>query len=374
MLSREPGNGVLSGLKVIEVAGLGPGPLAAMMLSDMGADVLRVDRPGQPESADYNAAEEFNLVNRGRSSVQVDLKSTEGRGFFLKLVQRADALLEGFRPGVMERLGVGPDDCAAVNPSLVFVRITGWGQDGPLAHTAGHDANYVALSGLLGLLGPAGAPMPVPLNLLGDYAGGGLMGVIGLLGAIVERQRSGLGQIVDVPIVEASALLTTFVHGQRLAGRWGERGTNFLDGGAPYYNIYETADGGYVAFGAIEQAFFDEFLRRTGTDRSPFADRRNPECWPRMREQLAAIFRTRTRAEWAALLGGTNACVTPVLDLDEVLRDPHLSVRGVLKESCGMRQPQPSPRFSRTPSEIQGPPCLPGQGGEDTLRRWDVRA
>jgi alpha-methylacyl-CoA racemase len=368
------GSGPLRGLKVIELAGLGPGPLAAMILSDMGADVLRVDRPGQPEKDDYNAAEEFNLVNRGRSSVQIDLKSIAGHDLFLELVRRADVLIEGFRPGVMERLGIGPDSCAAANPGLVFVRITGWGQDGPLAGTAGHDVNYVAVSGLLGLLGPVAERPSIPLNLLGDYAGGGLMAVIGALGALVERGQSGRGQTVDTAIVDGSALLTAYVHGQRLAGRWGARGTNFLDGGAPYYNIYESADGGYIAFGAIEDKFFAEFLRLTGTDSSLFADRRDPERWPELKQRLSDIFRSRTRAEWEALLGATDSCVTPILDIGEVLGNKHLSARGVLSESFGMRQPQPAPRFSRTPSQIQGPPCLPGEGGTDALRRWGIGA
>jgi alpha-methylacyl-CoA racemase len=372
MTEHDEPSGPLAGLKVIELAGLGPGPLAAMILSDMGADVVRIDRPGQPESADYNAAEEFNLVNRGRSSVQIDLKSGAGHDLFLQLVRRADILIEGFRPGVVERLGIGPELCAATNPGLIFVRITGWGQSGPLAGAAGHDVNYIAVSGLLGLLGPEGGKPAIPLNLLGDYAGGGLMAVIGALAALAERSRSGAGQVVDAAIADGSALLTAFVHGQRLAGRWGARGTNFLDGGAPYYNIYESADGGYIAFGAIEDKFFAEFLRLTGTDPELFANRRDPRKWPELRQQLSAIFRSRTRSEWETLLGATDSCVTPVLDINEVLSNCHLSARGVLGESFGMVQPQPAPRFSRTPSAIQGPPCLPGEGGSDALRRWGI--
>ncbi|ASW57806.1 carnitine dehydratase [Plantactinospora sp. KBS50] len=361
-------------MRVIEVAGLGPGPFAAMMLSDMGADVLRVDRPDEAQTVDYNSAEEYNLVNRGRSSVRVDLKSPAGRALFLEAVARADVLLEGYRPGVMERLGVGPRECAAVNPRLVFVRITGWGQHGPLARTAGHDANYVALSGLLGLLGPRAGRPAIPLNLLGDYASGAFMAVIGALGALVERARSGRGQVVDTAIVDGAALLTTFVHGQRLAGRWGERGTNFLDGGAPYYDIYDTADGGRVAFGAIEDGFFAEFLALSGADPAHFAERRDPARWPAMRERLAEVFRTRTRDEWRDLFAHTDGCVTPILEVHEVFDEPHLSARGVLAESFGLRQPQPAPRFSRTPSEVRGLPCLPGDGGAELLKRWGIGA
>jgi len=372
MSAAAPAGGVLAGVRVVEVAGLGPGPFAAMLLSDMGADVLRIDRPDDPEAADYNAAEELNLVNRGRSSVRIDLKSPEGRARFLAVAARADVLIEGYRPGVMERLGVGPDECAAVNPGLVFVRITGWGQRGPLAQTAGHDANYIALAGLLGLLGPHGGTPSIPLNLLGDYASGSLMAVIGALGALVERGRSGRGQVVDTAIVDGAALLTTFVHGQRLAGRWEERGTNFLDGGAPYYNLYETADERHIAFGAIEDRFFAEFLAVAGVDPAPFADRRDPDRWPAMRARLAEIFRSRTRDAWRDLFAHTDGCVTPVLDVHEVLDEPHLSARGVLAESHGLRQPQPAPRFSRTPSAVQGLPCLTGDGGDETLARWGI--
>ena len=373
MAERQGGSGPLAGLRVVEVAGLGPGPLAAMILSDMGADVLRVDRAGEVGKEDYNAAEEFNFVNRGRSSVQIDLKSDDGRTLFLEIVSAADILIEGFRPGVMERLGVGPDVCAGVKPSLVYVRITGWGQEGPLAMVAGHDVNYIARSGLLGLLGPADRKPAIPLNLLGDYAGGGLMAVIGALGALVERSRSGVGQVVDTAIVDGSALLTAFVQGQRLAGLWGPRGENFLDGGSPYYNIYETADGGYVGFGAIEDKFFDEFMKRAGVDGSAFGARRDPTQWPELRSRLTEIFLSRTRAEWEELLGESDACVTAILDLEEVLDDRHLNARRVFSESFGLRQPQPAPRFSRTPSAVQGPPCLPGQYGAEALRRWGIR-
>lgn len=364
--------GPLTGYRIIEVAGLGPGPFACMLLSDMGADVIRVDRPESTELADYNSAEEWSYVNRGRSSIALDLKSEPGQARFLEMVAAADGLVEGFRPGVMERLGIGPKECQAVNPGLVFVRLTGWGQDGPLAHQAGHDANYVALSGLLGLLGGAGQPPSLPLNLLGDYAAGGLMAVIGMVGGLLERSQSGVGQVVDTAIVDGSVLLTSWVHGQLQAGNWRARGTNFLDGGAPYYNVYATADDKFVAFGAIEEKFFLEFLAISGLDSEVFADRRNPERWEGMKQELVRFFRTRTRDEWGQVFLHTDACVTPVYDVDEVERVPHIRARGTIAESHGRLQPQPAPRFERTPSSVQGLPVLSGEGGAAALKRWGI--
>lgn len=365
--------GVLSGVRILEVAGLGPGPFASMILSDMGADVIRIDRPQPPEAADYNQDERSNLVNRGRASIPLDLKSDAGRTTFRAMCERADALVEGFRPGVMERLGFGPEDVAALNPRLVYVRVTGWGQSGPRAMTAGHDINYIALTGLLGLLGRAGEAPPVPLNLLGDYAGGGLMAVIGLLGALLERHASGLGQTVDVAIVDGAANLMAFVRGRHDVGAWQPRGQNFLDGGAPYYNVYETADGKHVAFGAIEDAFFKTFCERAGVDLAEFAGRRDPANWEAHKCRLAEIIHGRTRDEWAALLDGSDACVTPILDLNESLGESHLAGRATVTNVDGLDQPAPAPRFSRTPSSIAGPPAIFGVGAEAALERWGVR-
>ena len=372
MVVHDGAQGPLSGLKILEVASLGSGPLAAMLLSDMGADVLRVDRLNDPELEDYNSAEQFNFINRGRSSVRVDLKSEMGRKQFLKLVERADVLIEGFRPGVMERLGLGPVDCLKVNPAINFVRITGWGQSGPLSNRAGHDSNYTALSGLLGLLGPEGSAPAIPLNFLGDYAAGGLMGVIGALAAVIETSKSGRGQVIDTAIVDGSALLTAYVQGQNRAGNWKARGTNFLDGGAPYYNIYEAADGGYLAFCAIEERFFQEFVKASGIDGKLFEDRGNSNKWPQMRKDLAEIFLKRSRAEWMELVGDSDSCLTPILDVNEVFEDPHLQARGIFEESFGLRQPAPAPRFLSTPSLIQGLPCLPGEMDDSAKERWGI--
>jgi alpha-methylacyl-CoA racemase len=358
--------GPLAGLRIIEIAGRGPGPFAGMMLADMGADVLRVDRAddrGRPEAPDTR----LELVNRGRRSIALDLKQPAGLAVLLRLVEQADALFEGFRPGVAERLGFGPAACLARQPSLVYARATGWGQDGPLAAAAGHDIDYIALAGALDPIGPADGPPVVPLNLVGDYAGGGMLLAFGIVCGMLEARASGRGQVVDAAMLDGASLLMTLFHGRRLNGTWRDaRGSNMLDGGFPYYGVYETADGRYVAIGAIEPKFHRELLRKLGIDDAPEPLRR-PD-WPAMRARLAAAFKTRTRDEWASLFDGTDACLAPVLGLGEVAGHPHIAARQGFTEVGGVSQPSPAPRFSRTPGGIALPPPLPGEHTRQVLR------
>jgi len=355
--------GPLDGVRVVEIAGIGPGPFCAMLLADMGAEVVRVDRPETAGGAGWPA-----LMSRGRRSVVVDLKHERGAEVVLRLVEHADALLEGFRPGVAERLGIGPDDCLARNPRLVYGRMTGWGQDGPLRHAAGHDIAYIALAGALHPIGePGGAPVP-PLNLLGDFGGGGMLLAFGIACGLVEARRSGQGQVVDAAIVDGAALLTTSIHEMVTLGLWEERrGANLLDGGAPYYGVYETADGEHVAVGALEPKFYGELLDKLGLrpdDLPPQADR---ERWPELRERLEAVFRTRTRAEWTDVFEGSDACVAPVLGLSEARAHPHNRARGTFTLVDGSPQPAPAPRFSRTAPGPPAPPPVPGQHTDEVL-------
>lgn len=341
--------GPLAGLRVVEFAGLGPGPFACMLLSDMGADVVTVDRPGR------QLGEASNIVGRGRTVVVADLKKSAVRDDVMGLLAQADVLVEGFRPGVMERLGLGPDAVALRNPRLIYGRITGWGQSGPLAHAAGHDINYIALSGALHAIGPAGgAPVP-PLNLVGDYAAGSLYLVSGLLAALYERERSGLGQVIDSAITDgALSMMSTFVS-HALRGLFSEqRGSNMLDGGAPYYSVYETADARHVAIGPIEPDFFAQLCERIGVAPALRDAQHDPARWPQLRAELARIFRSKTRDEWSALLEGTDACLAPVLALGEAAGHRHNQARQAFVEVEGVSQPAPAPRFSRTPSSIQG--------------------
>lgn len=354
------GQGPLSGTTVIELAGIGPGPYAAMVLADLGAEVVRVDRTSSvPAGGVGSAAADF--TGRGKRSIAVDLKSERGTEVVLRLIERADALIEGFRPGVTERLGLGPDACLARNPRLVYGRMTGWGQEGPLSRSAGHDIGYVAVSGALHAIGRAGGPPQVPLNLLGDFAGGSMYLVVGMLAALLEARASGRGQVVDAAIVDGVSHLTTFVHGFLAAGMWcDERGVNMLDTGAPWYDVYETADGLHMAVGAIEPQFYAEFVRLLGLAGEALPGQHDREGWPALRARFARAFKTRTRDAWAEIFLPGDACVAPVLSLQEATRHPYNTEREVFVERDGHRQPAPAPRFSRTAARIAGSPALPG--------------
>ncbi|AZS83799.1 CaiB/BaiF CoA-transferase family protein [Streptomyces griseoviridis] len=364
-----PGQGPLTGVRVIELAGIGPGPFAAMLLADLGADVVRVDRPGGPG---LGIDPGHDVTNRNKRSVVVDLKAPDGPARVLALAARADILVEGYRPGVAERLGVGPEACHARNPRLVYGRMTGWGQDGPLAPRAGHDIAYIAVTGALGLIGRPGEPPPAPANLLGDYAGGSLYLVVGVLAALHHARVSGTGQVVDAAVVDGTAHLASMIHGMAAAGAWQDRrGANLLDGGCPYYGTYETADGAHMAVGALEPRFYDEFVTLLGLPEHAGA-RTDPTRWDALREAVAARFRTRTRDEWTALFDGTDACVAPVLSLREAPHHPHLAARGTFTDHGGLLQPAPAPRFSATPTAVRTGPALPGAGTADVARDWDV--
>ncbi|MFF9341186.1 MULTISPECIES: CaiB/BaiF CoA transferase family protein [unclassified Streptomyces] len=364
--------GPLAGVRVVELAGIGPGPFAAMLLADLGADVVRVDRPGGPGLGVDPAKD---LTNRNKRSVLLDLKSPEGPAAVLDLVERADILVEGYRPGVAERLGVGPGECLARNPRLVYGRMTGWGQDGPLAHTAGHDIGYIAVTGALGMIGPdPDGPPAVPANLVGDYAGGSLYLVVGVLAALQHARTHGEGQVVDAAIVDGTAHLTSMIHAMLAAGGWQDRrGSNLLDGGCPFYGVYETSDGGHMAVGALEQRFYAEFARLLGL---PDADRLRGDLarWPELREAVAARFRSRTRAQWTEVFEGTDACVAPVLSLREAPAHPHLAARATFAEHGGLVQPAPAPRFSATPGTLRTGPALPGADTAEVARDWAVPA
>jgi alpha-methylacyl-CoA racemase len=343
--------GPLQGVRVVEMAGIGPGPFCAMLLADLGAEVLAVDRPASDRPG-WPA-----LFGRGRRRVAVDLKHPEGPGVVLDLVAGADALVEGFRPGVAERLGIGPEACLHRNPRLVYGRVTGWGQDGPLAQSAGHDIDYIALAGALHPIGPAVGPPVPPLNLLGDFGGGGMLLALGVVAALLEAARSGRGQVVDAAMVDGAALLTTQLHELLAAGLWTDRReANLLDGAAPFYAVYETADGRHLAVGALEPRFWAELLERVGLAAGDLPAQLDRGGWPLLRERLAAVFRTRTRDEWCALLEGTDACAAPVLSLLEAPDHPHHRARGTFVEVGGTRQPAPAPRFSRTPCATPAPP------------------
>ncbi|MFF9478798.1 CoA transferase [Streptomyces sp. NPDC014733] len=366
----ESGHGPLSGVRVVELAGIGPCPFAAMTLADLGADVVRVDRPG---GAALGIDPAYDLTNRNKRSVVIDLKTPQGAERVLELAERADILIEGYRPGVAERLGVGPDACLARNARLVYGRMTGWGQQGPLADTAGHDISYIALTGALGMIGAPDAPPTVPANLLGDYAGGSLYLVIGLLAALRHATApGGSGQVVDAAIVDGTAHLSSMIHGMLAGGGWQDRrGSNLLDGGAPFYGTYETADGGHMAVGALEPRFYAEFIRLLGIEAEAPA-RDDLASWGALRDTIAARFRSRTRAEWTAVFEDTDACVAPVLSLREAPHHPHLAARGTFLDHGGLTQPAPAPRFSRTPAAVRRPPAQPGADTEEIARDWAV--
>jgi alpha-methylacyl-CoA racemase len=363
-------SGPLEGVRVVEIAGIGPGPFAAMMLADMGADVVRVDR-AQKVSGGDPASPPIDLLGRGRRSVGIDLKHPEGAGVVLRLVEHADVLIEGFRPGVMERLGIGPEECMARNPRLVYGRMTGWGQEGPYADAAGHDINYIALAGALDPVGRAGE-RPVPaLNLIGDFGGGGMFMAYGVVCALLEAGRSGRGQVVDAAMVDGAAVLTTFIHSLRAIGIWSdERGTNLLDTGAPFYDVYETADHRFVSVGSIEPQFYAELLRLTGLEDEELPGQMDRSQWPALKERVAEVFRTKTRDEWCALMEGTDVCFAPVLSMGEAPAHPHNRQRETFVDVAGVPQPAPAPRFGRTPGAIDRPPPHAGQHTDDTLADW----
>ncbi|MEU5164203.1 CaiB/BaiF CoA-transferase family protein [Streptomyces sp. NPDC020875] len=366
------GGGPLAGVRVVELAGIGPGPFAAMLLADLGADVVRVDRP---RGAGLGIDPGSDLTNRNKRSVLIDLKADDGPAAVLDLVERADVLVEGYRPGVAERLGIGPDVCLARNPRLVYGRMTGWGQDGPLADRAGHDIGYIAVTGALGMIGQADEAPAVPANLLGDYAGGALYLVIGVLAALRHAgTEGGTGQVVDAAVVDGTAHLATMIHGMMAAGGWQDRrGANLLDGGCPFYGCYRTSDGGYMAVGALEQRFYDEFVALLGiADRIPA--RKDFDRWPELRDAVAARFAERTRAEWTEVFEGADACVAPVLSLREAPRHPQLAARGTFVRHGGITQPAPAPRFSATPASVRTGPALPGADAVSVARDWGLPA
>ncbi|WP_330308973.1 MULTISPECIES: CaiB/BaiF CoA-transferase family protein [unclassified Streptomyces] len=364
-----PGHGPLAGVRVVELAGIGPGPFAAMLLADLGADVVRVDRPG---GAGLAINPEYDVTNRNKRSVILDLKTENGQERVLDLVERADILIEGYRPGVAERLGVGPGACHARNPKLVYGRMTGWGQEGPLAQRAGHDIAYIALTGTLGMIGRPDEPPTVPANLVGDYAGGSLYLVVGVLAALHHARATGAGQVVDAAIVDGAAHLAAMIHGMLAAGGWQDRrGANLLDGGCPYYGTYETADGQYMAVGALEQQFYAEFAELLGIAELASA-RKDLARWGELREAVAARFKTRTRDEWTAVFEGSDACVAPVLSLREAPAHPHLAARGTFVDHGGITQPAPAPRFSVTHTAVRTGPAQPGADTVDVARDWGV--
>jgi crotonobetainyl-CoA:carnitine CoA-transferase CaiB-like acyl-CoA transferase len=348
--------GPLAGVKVLELAGIGPAPMCAMLLADMGATVLRIERPGASDLG-LDRPLRYNLLLRGRQAVTIDLKSADGKALALRLVEQADALIEGFRPGVTERLGLGPLDCLARNPRLVYGRVTGWGQEGPLAQAAGHDINYISLAGALHAFGRRGGPPTPPLNLIGDFAGGALYLAFGLVCGILEAGRSGRGQVVDTAMVDGTASLLTAFHGMLASGlSTHERGVNHLDTGSHFYNAYECADGKWISIAPIEAKFYAELLRRLDIDPASLPPQMGRERWPEAEARFAALFKTRTRAQWCAALEGTDACFAPVLTTEEAARHPHNVARGTFVEIDGITQPAPAPRFSRTRPDLPIPP------------------
>ena len=360
--------GPLNGVRIVEMSAIGPGPFAGMMLADMGADIIRIERPG---STMRFPDPRFDVMQRGRRSVTLDIKNPAGAAAALELVGRADALIEGFRPGVMESLGLGPETCLQRNPRLVYGRITGWGQDGPLARAAGHDINYIALAGALHAIGRRGERPVAPLNLVGDFGGGGMLLSLGIVAALFEAQRSGHGQVVDAAMVDGVASLMSLMYGFLASGLWvDERGVNLLDTGAHFYDTYETADGKWVAVGPVEPHFYRILLELAGIDDPDFESQFDRDRWPELHEKLAAVFKARTRDRWCEIMEGSDACFAPVLSLSEAPEHPHNVARGTFVEVEGVRQPAPAPRFSRTPGEVAGPPPKPGADTESALADW----
>jgi alpha-methylacyl-CoA racemase len=368
--------GPLDGIKVVELAGIGPAPYGGMLLADLGADVVRIDRSSGVNPFGTAPSEPpADILARGRRSVAVDLKNPDGVATVLDLVAEADVLLEGFRPGVMERLGLGPDVCLERNPKLVFARMTGWGQEGPYASAAGHDINYIALAGALEPLGRAGEKPTPPINLIGDFGGGGMMLAFGVCAALVEAQRSGEGQVIDVAMVDGAASLMSMTWSFKHMGLWeDQRGTNMLDTGAHFYDTYETADGKYVSIGSIEPQFYAELLRLTDMEGDALPRQMDRAQWPAAKEKLAEVFKAKTRDEWCALMEHTDVCFAPVLTMDEAPEHPHIAERATFTTYAGLTQPAPAPRFSRTPGEIRRPPSHAGQHTDEVLAEWGISA
>ena len=368
--------GPLAGRRIIEIAGIGPGPFAAMLLADLGAEVIRVERAGAVRGPAPDTPHPDVLL-RGRRNVAIDLKHEDGAAALLDLVESADALIEGFRPGVMERLGVGPDECLARNPRLVFGRMTGWGQEGPYAQAAGHDINYIALAGALAHFGRRGGPPTPPLNMVGDFGGGGMFLALGVVAAMLEATSSGQGQVVDTAMVDGSAILMTMFWSFRAMGMFHEdaRGTNLLDTGAHFYDVYECSDGEYVSIGSIEPQFYAELLRLTGlTDDEGFARQMDSSNWEGLKERLTELFKTKTRDEWCAVMEHTDVCFAPVLTMSEAAEHPHNVAREMIVERGGVQQPAPAPRFSRTENELGGLPAHAGQHTLEVFADWGVTA
>lgn len=364
--------GPLAGLKVIEIGSIGPGPFCAMLLADLGADVIRVDRVRGAALVGPNADFSTEVMHRGRQSVAVDLKHPRGHEVVLDLVREADILLEGFRPGVTERLGIGPEDCMALNERLVYGRMTGYGQDGPMAQAVGHDINYVAQSGILSLIGRPGQPPTPPLSLVGDFGGGGLLLALGLVSAAWEAQRSGRGQVVDAAMVDGSALLGAAFHGFVSGGTWETtRGSNIVDSGAPFYDVYETADGKWLAVAAMEAHFYAELLEILEIDPGSLPDQNDTSRWPEMKKIFADAVRTRGRDEWVERAAG-RGCVSAMLEVEEAWSDPHNLARGTFVDIAGITQPSPQPKFSRTPAEVDSPPAAPGEHTLAALTAWGL--
>jgi len=361
--------GPLEGIKIIEMAGLGPGPFAGMMLADMGAEVIIVERKsmvGNPKIPDCN--------RRGKKSIALDLKSADDIKILLALVAKCDVLFEGFRPGVMERLGIGPDICMMHNPKLIYGRMTGWGQTGPLAHAAGHDINYISLTGSLHAMGEKENNPPPPLNLVGDYGGGAMFLVTGILAAYIETQKSGKGQIIDVAMTDGSALLMSIFHTLDGMGMWStKRGTNFLDGTSHFYGTYKTKDNKYISVGSIEPQFYALLIEKTGVDVAKFSAQHNPNKWPELKTKLEEVFSSKTRDEWCDIMEGTDICFAPVLDYNEAKDHPHNKSRATYITLDGITQPAPAPRFSRTPSEVVHGAKAVGEDKEEILKSWGVQ-
>jgi alpha-methylacyl-CoA racemase len=365
--------GPLSGIRILEIAGIGPGPFAAMMLADMGAEVVRVERAQAVREGASGA--HWDVMLRSRRNVALDLKNRDGADTLLTLVERADALIEGFRPGVMERLGVGPEQCLARNPKLVFGRMTGWGQDGPYANSAGHDINYIALAGALAHFGRAGEPPTPPLNMVGDFGGGGMLLAYGVVCALLEAQRSGKGQVVDAAMVDGSAVLMSMFWAFKQIGMFDEnaRGTNLLDTGAHFYDVFECADGEWVSIGSIEPQFYALLLQKTGLEGdAELAGQMDRANWPRLKVKLAAVFRTRTREEWNQVMEGTDVCYAPVLRMSEAAKHPHNTARKTFIDVGGVTQPAPAPRYSRTSTSTPTPPAHAGAHTREVLADWGL--
>lgn len=370
--------GPLQGIRVLELAGIGPAPFGCMLLADLGAEVVRVERADGGKSAMDGAGRaeadpQKYVPHRNRRSIALDLKSQAGRVTLLRLVERADVLVEAFRPGVAERLGIGPDDCRARNPRLVYARMTGWGQTGPLSHSAGHDINYIALAGVLDNFRRTGEVPLAPLNVVADMGGGGMLLAFGIAAALVHADRTGQGQVVDAAMVDGAALQLATTLGMRAQGRWqGAPGSNMSDSGAPFYEVYECADGRFVAVGALEKPFWDELVKRLGIEPDSLPDRDDPAQWPEGKRRLAEVMRNKSRDEWAAIFDGTDACLSPVLSLDEAPRHPHAIARSAFVAVAGTVQPAPAPRFSETPAAVPTPPPRRGADTEAVLSDWGV--